>query len=56
LLANIPIRVIAATHNTSVGQIETNYSPFITEHSDALSRRALLADEPIGGNVIPLAR
>jgi integrase len=56
LLANTPIRVIAATHNTSVGQIETNYSPFITEHSDALSRRALLADEPTGGNVIPLAR
>jgi integrase len=57
LLANIPIRVIAATHNTSVGQIETNYSPFITEHSDAISRRALLCDEPSkADNVVALAR
>jgi integrase len=42
LLANVPIRVIAASHDTSVGQIEKNYSPHIGEHSDALSRAALL--------------
>jgi integrase len=42
LLANLPIRVIAATHDTSVSQIERNYSALIGEHSDALSRAALL--------------
>jgi integrase len=56
LLANIPIRVVASLHDTSVSQIESNYSKFITEHSD-LSRRALLHDEPPqAANVIPLAR
>lgn len=56
LLANVPIRIVGATHDTSVGQIEMNYSKFIAEHSD-LSRRALLADEPLAAdNVIPLAR
>jgi hypothetical protein len=54
LLRNIPIRLIAALHNTSVGQIERNYSRHITEHdSDAISRRALL--EPAAdANIIPL--
>jgi integrase len=57
LLANVPIRVVAATHDTSVSQIEANYSKFITEHSDEISRRALLCDEPpVADNVIPLAR
>jgi len=42
LLANVPIRIVAATHDTSVGQIEKNYSDLITEHSDSLSRAALL--------------
>ena len=57
LLAGVPIRLTASLHDTSVSQIESNYSKFISEHSDLLSRRALLCDElPIGGNVIPLGR
>lgn len=57
LLAGVPIRLVAVLHNTSVGQIESNYSKHIAEHSDVLSRRALLADEPpIGANVISMAR
>jgi hypothetical protein len=56
LLLNIPIRVIAATHDTSVAMIEANYSRHIAEHSDELSRRALLQDEPAAGNVVALAK
>ena len=37
----VPIRIVAASHNTSVAEIERTYSKFITEHS-GLSRRALL--------------
>jgi integrase len=54
LLMNIPIRVIAATHDTSVAMIESNYSRHIAEHSDELSRRALLQDAPPAGNVVML--
>ena len=57
LLANVPIRLVAALHDTSVGQIESNYSKFISEHSDALSRRALLCDEPPrADNLVVLGR
>jgi integrase len=57
LLAGVPIRLTASLHDTSVGQIESNYSKFISEHSDQLSRRALLCDEPpIADNVVALAR
>ena len=38
LLKNIPIRLIAALHNTIVGQIERNYSKHITEHTSTISR------------------
>jgi hypothetical protein len=56
LLLNVPIRVVAASHNTSVAEIERTYSKFITEHSGNLSRRALLDHEAApADNVIPLA-
>jgi integrase len=42
LLANTPIRVVAALHDTSVVMIERSYSKHIADHADALSRRALL--------------
>jgi hypothetical protein len=44
LLLNVPIRIIAAAHDTSVAMIESN----------ELSRRALLQDAPPAGNVIAL--
>jgi len=54
LTANVPIRITAALHDTSVGQIERNYSRHIAEFSDALARRALLdLSEPVKG-VTPL--
>jgi integrase len=42
LLANTPIRVVATLHDTSVVMIERSYSKHISDHADALSRRALL--------------
>ena len=45
LLKNIPIRLIAALHNTSVDQIERNYSKHVTEHSiDDITRAGLLPE------------
>jgi integrase len=58
LLANIPVRVVAASHDTSVSQIERTYSAHISDFADKLVRTALLDfDEPLStGNVVPLAR
>ena len=46
LLAHVPIRIIASTHDTSVAMIERFYSRFIADHSDEHTRRALLQPEP----------
>jgi hypothetical protein len=56
LLKNIPIRLVASLHNTSVAMIERTYSRYITEHSDDISRAALLQHEPplAGDNVVAL--
>jgi integrase len=54
LLLNVPIRVIAAAHDTSIAMIESNYSKHISQYSDELSRRALLQDAPLGDNVVAL--
>jgi integrase len=42
LKLGVPTRIIAAQHNTSIGQIERNYSAQITEHTDEISRKALM--------------
>jgi integrase len=58
LLQNVPIRVVASLHNTSVAMIEKTYSKYITEHSDEISRTALLQHEPatpLANNVVLLA-
>jgi integrase len=55
LLGNTPIRVVATLHDTSVVMIERTYSKFITDHSDALSRRALLdTTRPVRANIVTL--
>jgi integrase len=57
LKKNIPIRIVAASHDTSVAAIERHYSRHILQHSDELSRRALLdhdAPEAVD-NVVALA-
>jgi integrase len=55
LVANTPIRVVAAMHDTSVKMIERTYSRHIAEHTDALARRALLdTAQPPADNVVTL--
>ena len=54
LLQNVPIRLVASLHNTSVAMIERTYSKYITEYSDGVSRKALL-QLPVGGTVAALA-
>jgi integrase len=58
LVANTPIRVVAAMHDTSVKMIERTYSLHIAEHTDALARRGLLdtAQTPPAGNIVPMAK
>jgi hypothetical protein len=56
ILANTPLRVIAANHDTSVAMLEKTYSAFIGDVSDAMTRRALLdvSAPPAAANVVPL--
>jgi integrase len=55
LLANVPIRVVATLHDTSVKMIERTYSKHIAEHTDAIARRALLdVSQPSAANVVAL--
>jgi hypothetical protein len=42
LLANVPVRIVATKHDTSIPMIERNYSKYIADHADVLSRRAML--------------
>jgi integrase len=54
LLANVPIRVVAAVHDTSTGQIEKVYSSHITDFADAVARPALLETSSPAGNIVKL--
>ena len=55
LLANVPVRIVATKHDTSIPMIERNYSKYIADHADILSRRAMLDPDAIAGhNVISL--
>ena len=50
LLANVPVRVVAALHDTSTTMIERNYSRYIADHADELARATL--PQPV--EVVPL--
>ena len=39
LLAGVPIRAVAANHDTSVAMLERKYSRYIAEHADAMTPR-----------------
>jgi integrase len=58
LLAGIPVRVVAVNHDTSIAMLEKTYSRYIADHSDTVTRRALLdMGEPArADNVLPLGR
>jgi hypothetical protein len=44
--------IVADNHDTSIVMIRKNYSEFITDHSDAISRRTLSV---FAGNVVSLS-
>jgi integrase len=58
LLKGVPTRVVAAHHDTSVAMIEKNYSRYISDHSDALTRATLLdlGAAPSTADVIQMER
>lgn len=58
LTASVPIRVIAALHDTSVQMIEKNYSVHIDKHVDQIVRPALIdfgSATTRRGNVTPIS-
>jgi site-specific recombinase XerD len=55
LLGGVATRVVAVNHDTSVVMLERNYSPYITDHSDAMTRSTLLnLARPTADNVVPI--
>ena len=38
LLAGVPARVVASTHDTGISMLERAYSPFISDYADAAAR------------------
>jgi integrase len=57
LLANVPVRLVASSLNTSVAEIERTYSTNISNHGDDLMRRALAdVGAPAESNVIAMRR
>jgi integrase len=56
LLANVPIRIVATLHDTSVKMIERTYSRHIASYSDEIARRALLdVSQPSTDNLVTLS-
>jgi integrase len=56
LLAYVPVRVVAALHDTSTIVLERTYSAFILDHADTIARRGLLDATPSADNVVPIPR
>ena len=56
LLRNVPIRLVASLHDTSVAMIEKHYSRYVTEHSiDDITRAGLLSEPtPFANNLVQL--
>jgi hypothetical protein len=58
LLANVPVRIVANNHDTSIRMIERHYSEYIADHSDTVARAGLLHTEAppsvVAANVVPL--
>ncbi|TCN25884.1 tyrosine-type recombinase/integrase [Sinorhizobium americanum] len=54
--ANLPIRLVAALHDTSVAMIERHYGRFIADGLDELAARAVvpLVPQDSGARVVPL--
>lgn len=48
LRANLPVRLVASLHDTSIEMIEAHYSAYIVDATEDLARRAVLALSPVG--------
>jgi integrase len=55
LLGNVPDSVVAQTHDTSPKEMKRHYTKNMAHHSDEVSLRGLLQDEPPADNVIALS-
>jgi hypothetical protein len=55
---NVPLRIIAFSHDTSVVEIERAYGRYLGNVGDDMTRKALLADAvpPPAGNVVNMVR
>jgi integrase len=51
LLDGVSVKIVADNHDTSIEMIQKNYSEYLTDHSDSISRRTLSA---FAGNVVSL--
>lgn len=47
LSVNVPVRLVAALHDTSVGMIEQHYSAYIVDATEELARRAVTPLAPV---------
>jgi hypothetical protein len=59
LVAGVPVRLVAASHDTSVAMIEKTYSRYIIgDPSDAITRLAMLdlASPATAPNIVPIGR
>jgi integrase len=57
IVANVPLRVIAAQVDSSTLILERVYSAFVLDHADQVARQGLLdTDAPRGGNVVSLRK
>jgi integrase len=56
--ANLPLRLVAALHDTSVQMIERHYSKWITTGLEELAARAVvpLVPQEEGGRIVPMVR
>ena len=57
LLAAVPVRMVAAAHDTSVAMIEKTYSKFVVDHGDQMLRAVVFDVDaaPPTGKVVALA-
>jgi hypothetical protein len=53
---NVPIRIVAVVHDTSVAMIERNYSAYIADHADELTRKVMLDMSVERDNVVTLRK
>jgi integrase len=54
LLAGVPLRILAASTDTSATMIERTYSSYVGHYADEVARRGLLAPAPASGNVVAI--